>query len=96
MTAIIQATSTDWHGSTSGLIHFAVYFFTFIFLGSQVWHEEVPRLGIESELQLLATKIEILKPPSEARDQTHILMDTNQVRNPLSHKGKFWSYYYCV
>ena len=30
----------------------------------------------------------ILNPLSEARDQTHILMDTIQVLNPLSHNGK--------
>ena len=27
----------------------------------------------------------ILNPLSQARDQTHVLMDTSQVRNPLSH-----------
>ena len=26
----------------------------FVFLGPQVWHMEVPRLGVEPELQLLA------------------------------------------
>ena len=29
----------------------------------------------------------ILNPLSEVRDPTHILMDTSQVRNPLSHSG---------
>ena len=29
----------------------------------------------------------ILNPLSETRDRTHILMDTSQVCNPLSHKG---------
>ena len=29
----------------------------------------------------------ILNPLCEARDQTHILMDTSQALNPLSHKG---------
>ena len=28
--------------------------FIFVFLGSHPWHMEVPRLGVESELQLLA------------------------------------------
>ena len=61
---------------------------------------EVPRLGTESELQLLNYTIaaamqdlspifnlhrslwqyRILNPLSEVRDQTHILMDTSQVR----------------
>ena len=34
--------------------HRVFYFFSF-FLGSRQWHMEVPRLGAESELQLLAT-----------------------------------------
>ena len=29
-------------------------FFFFISLGQHLWHMEVPRLGVESELQLLA------------------------------------------
>ena len=68
---------------------------------------EVPRLGVESELQLLATatasatqdpshvcdlhhssqQCRILNPLSEARDGTHILMDTSWVLNLLSHSG---------
>ena len=28
--------------------------FVFVFLGPRLWHMEVPRLGVESELQLLA------------------------------------------
>ena len=30
-------------------------FFYFVFLGSYLWHMEVPRLGVELELRLLAT-----------------------------------------
>ena len=30
-------------------------------------------------------ELQILNPLSEARDQTHILMDTGWVSNPLSH-----------
>ena len=68
---------------------------------------EVPRLGVESELQMpacattIATKdpiyicnlhhstqqCQILNPLSEVRDLTHILMDTSQVCNLLSHSG---------
>ena len=66
---------------------------------------EVPRLGVKSELQLLAYTTAtamwdprcicnlhrsswqhwILNSLCEARDRTHILMDTNQVRIPMSH-----------
>ena len=66
---------------------------------------EVPRLGVESELQLpaIATATSdpshicdlqcsswqhrILNPLSEARDQTHVLMDSSWALNPLSHNG---------
>ena len=44
-----------------------------------------------SELHLQTTRslwqCQIFNPLSEARDQTHILMDTSQVLNPLSHNG---------
>ena len=33
---------------------FLFFFFLFSFLGPQLRHMEVPRLGVESELQLLA------------------------------------------
>ena len=69
----------------------------FFFLGLLPWHMEVPRLGVESELHLLAYTIvtempgpsgvcnlhcssqqrHILNPLSEARDRTHVLMDTS-------------------
>ena len=65
---------------------------------------EVPRLGVELELQLPATATamatwdpsyiyhssqqrQILNPLRGARDQTRILVDTDQVRLPLSHNG---------
>ena len=72
----------------------------FFFLGLHLWHMEVPRLGVELELQppayttttarqIQATYSEswIPNPLSEARDQTCILMDASQVLNPLSHSG---------
>ena len=66
-----------------------------------------PRLGIESELQLLAYVMvsemrdpscifklphssqqhPIPDPMSEARDRTHILMDTSWISFPLGHNG---------
>ena len=65
----------------------------FFFWGQHQWHMEVPRLGVESELQLpayttatapqeLSHKLQCRMPHplSEATDQTHILMDTNQIR----------------
>ena len=64
-------------------------FFFPVFLGPHQWHMEVPRLGVESELQLPVTAIATyttthgnarsLIPLSEVRDQTHVLMDTSWV-----------------
>ena len=72
---------------------------------------EVPRLGVQSELQLPADTTatatldlslvwdlhhssrqgRVLNPLSEARDGTHILTDTRQVLNPLSHNRNYLS-----
>ena len=72
---------------------------------------EIPRLGLKSELQLLAyaTAIamwdpshacdlyhsswphRILNPLSEARDQTHILMDISQIRFHCATMGTPWT-----
>ena len=53
----------------------------FCFLGLCLQHMEVPRLGVQSELQLPAytTAHRILDPLSEARVQTQILMDTSGI-----------------
>ena len=57
------------------------FFFSFWFLGPYPWHLEVPRLGVESELQPMPQPQQhgILNPLSKAMDQTHILMGTSQV-----------------
>ena len=79
---------------------------TFFFLQLHLQHMKIPRLGVESELQLPAYapatamldpnhicnllhswQHQILNPLGKARDGTHILMDTSQVLNSLSHSG---------
>ena len=82
---------------------YPLFFFNLSWLHPQ--HMEGPRLGVESELQLLAYttatatprlsyvcslhcsswQSQILDPLSEARDQSHILVDGSQILNPLSH-----------
>ena len=59
------------------LFWWSAHFFFFL------WHVEAPRLGVESELQLsayvTATALQqhhIRNPLNEARDQSHILMET--------------------
>ena len=70
-----------------------------VFLGPLPWHMDVPRLGVKSELKLLAyttatampdpnlvcnlyhssPQHQIQNPLSQARDRTHILVDTSRV-----------------
>ena len=72
----------------------------FFFFKLHLQYLEVLRLGVESELQRLAyatattpelshicKQCWILNPLGEARDRTHILMDTSQVLNPLATMG---------
>ena len=81
--------------------------FFFCFLGPNWQHMEIPRLGVESELQLPAYAIAtatwdpsrvsdlhhsslqcwLLNPLSEAKNGTHILVDTSRVLNPLNPSG---------
>ena len=80
-----------------------IYFFIFVFLRPHPWHVEVPRLGVEPELQLPAytttstsstRQRRILNPQSEARDQTCILMDPRWVHNLLSHNRNSPDYHF--
>ena len=76
---------------TWGLICFLFFLFIyFFFSGSHLQHMEVPELGVESELQLLAYS------HSNARSLTHWMRSgikptssrtLCQVLNPLSHSG---------
>ena len=84
-------------------VYFYLFIYLFIYLFSTLWlylqHMELPRLGVELELQLLAYatvtamqnlryvcnlchrswQCQTLNPLSEARDQTHIFMNTSWV-----------------
>ena len=60
-------------------------FIYFVFLGLHLWHMEVPRLGVQSELQLLAFTIAI---DTATRDPSRVcnLHHSSQQRliiNPL-------------
>ena len=53
---------------------------------------EVPRLGVESELQLPAytiaySNVRSFNPLNKTRDGTHIFMDASWVLNPPSYDG---------
>ena len=43
------------HRHKGVLAYFYYFYHCFVFLGPHPWHMEVPRLGVKSELQLLAT-----------------------------------------
>ena len=81
-----------------------IYLFL-VFLGLYLWHMEVPRLGVKSELQLLdpshicylnhsSQQSWILNPLSKAREQARILMDISLVCNLLSHSGNSHMLYF--
>ena len=86
-------------------IHCSLFFcFDLLFKAAPVAYGS-SRLGVESELQLLATATTmpdlscvcillcslqqcwILNPLHKPRDQTHILMGSIQILNPVSHNG---------
>ena len=53
-------------------LHHYFFFFVFVFLRPNLWHMEVPRLGIQSELQLLAYATATAMPdPSLVWDLHH-------------------------
>ena len=60
-------------------VTFFFFFFLFFFLGLHPWYMEVPRLGVESVLQLPAYTDWILNPLSRARDQICNPIDTSWV-----------------
>ena len=52
--------------------HFIIFLFLFLFLGLHLWHMEVPRLGVQSELQLPAyTTATTMRDPSHICDLHH-------------------------
>ena len=87
----------------------SLFFPLVFFLGLHVWHVEIPRLGVESELQLpgYTTAIAMQDPShifnlyhsswqcwlpdpmTEARNWTHILMDSSRICFHCPHKGLF-------
>ena len=69
------------------LVFFFVCLFLFCFLGPHLWHMEIPRLRVESELHLLAYTTTIsnaMLDPSLLCDLCCSLWQQHQLLNPLS------------
>ena len=83
---------TEKKGIFLPFIYIYKYILPFVFLGPHPWHMEVPRLGVESEVQLPASttpqQYQILNPRSAARDRTHNVMKTRWVLPFYSFDGK--------
>ena len=81
--------------------------FFFFFLEPHLWHMDIPRLGVESEIELpayatttamqdpshvcdlhhISRQCRIPDSQSQARDGTHILMDTSQIHFHCTEMG---------
>ena len=56
----------------------------------------IPDLSHTCDLFHRSQQHRILNPLSEARDPTHILLDTSRVVNLSSHNGNSWHHYLCM
>ena len=63
---------------------FYFYLFIFGFLGPHLWHMEVPRLGVESKLQLPSNITATAKPDLSLVWDLHHSSQQRQILNPLS------------
>ena len=73
------------HRNSSYTFSFFLYFFgLFVFLGPHPRHLEVPRLGIESELQPLAYTRAIAMPDPSCIFDLHHSSRQRRIHNPLS------------
>ena len=59
-------------------------FFCFCFLGPHMWHKEIPRRGVESELQLLAYTTATPTPDPSHTCDLHQSSQQGRILNPLS------------
>ena len=69
--------------STLKTMHFYYYYY-FAFLGLHLWHMEVPRLGVESNLQLPAYTIATAMPDPSCICDLHHSSRQCWTLNPLS------------
>ena len=91
-TCQMKRQTTDWkevfakHVSDKWLISRCIknfYLFTYLFLGPHLWHMEVPRLGVKSELQLPAYTTATATPDPSLVCDLHCCLLQCQILNPL-------------
>ena len=75
---ITSATYVCW------LKFFLFFFFFFVFFGSHPWHMEIPRLGVELELQPLAYTTATAMPDLSHICNLHQSVQQRRILNPLS------------
>ena len=63
---------------------FLFYFILFLFLGSHLWHLEVPKLGVQLELQLPAYTTATEVPDPSCFQDPHLSSQQPWILNPLS------------
>jgi len=67
---------------------FFFFFLSFVFWGLHLWHMEVPRLGVELELQLLAYTTTTTPPDLRRVCNLHYSSQQHWILNHSS--GKYW------
>ena len=99
----LMVTAANWSGWWLLKAEWPSQFF-FFFLGPNLWHKKIPRLGVESELQLSAhttatpdlhqssLQCQILNSLSGSRGGTHTLMDTSQICYCWATTGTLWQF----
>ena len=65
-------------------LFYLFFFWSFVFLGPHLWHMEVPRLGVESELQLPAYTTATAMPDPNCVCDLHHSSGQCRILNPLS------------
>ena len=81
--SVVQQSDLVIHIYTFFFVFYFIYLF-FVFFGPHPWHMEVPRLGVEAELQLLAyTTATETWGPNHIFDQHHSSRQCWSL-NPLS------------
>ena len=70
---------------------FLPFFFSFVFLGLHLQHMEVPRLGVESELQLLACGMATATPDPVSIYDLHCSLQQHWIFNSL-HEARDHTY----